>query len=86
MGDVTSGSESHRIHMIVPLFVQLACLVDNVEIGIKEEVRGNYLTVNGHFEVLMKQDRPNRPKKIIAITEMMNADMLQGQVQTLLGL
>jgi hypothetical protein len=79
-GPVAAGKEAKRLHFIFPVLAIVCATFENVEILIEEDVNGQNVHVNGHFEFILK-----REGKCICIVEAKKTDMIQGKTQVLLG-
>jgi hypothetical protein len=79
-GDVLEGKEAKRLHFIGPILVCVCSLVDDVEILVEEDLRGNIVRASGHFEFMIRKGR-----KLVCIVEAKKDDMEQGMAQDLVG-
>jgi predicted type IV restriction endonuclease len=80
-GDVLEGKEAaKRLHFIGPILVCVCSLVNGVEILVEEDLRGNIVRANGHFEFMIRKGG-----KVVCIVEAKKNDMEQGMAQDLVG-
>ena len=84
LGALAQGNESKRLHFIAPILICIVILFgpnDPVEIVIEEDLSGEQVKANGHFEFMLK-----RKDKIICIVEAKHYDLQQGIAQDLVGM
>lgn len=79
-GDVLEGKEAKRLHFIGPILVCVCSLIDDVEILVEEDLRGNIVRADAHFEFMIRKGR-----KLVCIVEAKKDDMEQGMAQDLVG-
>jgi hypothetical protein len=78
---ITTGKESKRLHFIAPVLICVCRLFDgDVEFVVEEELRGNFVNANGHFDFMLK-----RGKKAICIVQAKRDNFEQGMAQVLVG-
>ena len=76
-----SGKEAKRMFYIVPIVVGVChCFDGQVEILIEDDIDGQRIHANGHFEIILKKG-----DKRVCIVEAKKDDMDQGRAQCLLG-
>jgi hypothetical protein len=76
-----SGKEAKRMFYIVPIIAAVCHELDGeVEILDEDDIDGNQIHANGHFEMVLK-----RGTKRISIVEAKKDDIDQGRAQCLLG-
>jgi hypothetical protein len=80
--DITTGSDSKRLHLIAPILTCICMLFDdnNVEIIVDEDMDGSFIKASAHFEFIIRHG-----KKLICITLAKKDDLEQGMVQNLMG-
>ena len=84
LGALAQGNESKRLHFIAPILICIVILFgpnDPVEIVIEEDLSGEQVKANGHFEFMLK-----RKDKIVCIVEAKHYDLQQGIAQDLVGM
>jgi hypothetical protein len=84
LSSVITGKESQRLHFIAPILVYVSDLFgpeNSIEIVIEEDLNGDNVKANGHFQFMLK-----RNNKRICIVEAKKDDMEQGMVQDLVGM
>ena len=79
-GNVLSGKEAKRLQFISPIFISVCQLLPPVTISVEEDMKGAYVHANGRFEFVIEYNG-----KKVCIVEAKKDDMIQGQVQSLLG-
>jgi hypothetical protein len=84
LGALAQCNESKRLHFIAPILICIVILFgpnDPVEIVIEEDLSGEQVKANGHFEFMLK-----RKDKIVCIVETKHYDLQQGIAQDLVGM
>jgi hypothetical protein len=81
IGEILTGKEAKRLHFICPILVIVCSLFNgDVRIKVEEELTGNYVKANCHFEFMLE-----RRDKRVCIVEAKKEDMEQGLAQSLIG-
>jgi len=84
LGALAQGNDSKRLHFIAPILICIVILFgpnDPVEIVIEEDLSGEQVKANVHFEFMLK-----RKDKIVCIVEAKHYDLQQGIAQDLVGM
>jgi hypothetical protein len=80
-GDITTGKEAKRLHLIAPILICVCILLDgDVDIVVEEDLVGNFVKAHGHFEFMLR-----RGNKAVCIVEAKKDDVEQGMAQDLVG-
>jgi hypothetical protein len=74
------GGEAQRIHLIAPILFCVGSLLDEVQIQIEKELKGDFIEAHGRFDFVIK-----RRNKIIGIVEAKKENIDQGMAQDLVG-
>jgi hypothetical protein len=81
IGEILTGKDAKRLHFICPILVIVCSLFNgDVKIKVEEDLKGNYVKANGHFEFMLE-----RNDKRVCIVEAKKEDMEQGLAQSLIG-
>ena len=75
-----SGKEAKRLYFISPIIVAVCSSIDGVTIAVEEDLVGENVKANGHFEMMLM-----RGSKRVCIVEAKKDDMDQGKAQCLVG-
>jgi hypothetical protein len=80
-GEITTGKEAMRLHLIAPVLICVCYLLDgDVDIVVEEDLVGKFVKAHGHFEFMLR-----RGKKAVCIVEAKKDDVEQGMAQDLVG-
>ncbi len=80
LGGTIGSNESKLLFFIAPILIHVACLVENVQILVEENVVGKRVHAHGRFEFVLRCGA-----KRICIVEAKKEDMDQGMAQNLVG-
>lgn len=83
MGGLAQSNESKLFYFIAPILICIVILFgpyDPVEIVIEEDLIGEQVKANGHFEFMLK-----RKDRVVCIIEAKHYDLQQGIAQDLVG-
>lgn len=80
-GSISEGRQPKRIHFIAPVIMIVGSFFNgDIQILVEEDIDGNRVHAHVHFDFVLKQ----RDKRI-CIVEAKKDDILQGQIQSLIG-